>query len=88
MVILCMIYSVEMCRPPFRFDEITLLDMITWLVYITLGDVNMPHAGLCDKLVENRNHVWSDLFRLVDVSAKNGLYFYSKHFSGWKSDSE
>ena len=62
---------VEMCRPPFRFDEITLLDMGTWLVHIALGDVNMPHAGLCDKLVEN--HVWSDLSRLVDVECKNGL---------------
>ena len=25
-------------------------------MYITLGDVNMPQAGLCDKLVENWNH--------------------------------
>ena len=35
-----------------------------------VGDVNMPQAGLCDKkllLVENRNYVWSDLSRLVDI---------------------
>ena len=30
--------------------------------------------------VENRNHVWSDLFRLVDVECKNGLQFYSAFF--------
>ena len=32
----------------------------------------MPQAGLCDKLslVENRNHVWRDLSRLVDVERK------------------
>ena len=36
-------------------------------------------------LVENRNHVWSDLSRLVDVECKkNGLWFYSKHFLGQK----
>ena len=35
-----------------------------------VGDVNMPQGGLYGKkllLVENRNHVWSDLSRLVDV---------------------
>ena len=36
-------------------------------------DVNMPQTGLCNKLVENRNHVWSDLSRLVDVACKNDL---------------
>ena len=38
-----------------------------------VGDVNMAQAGLCDKkplLVENRNHVWRDLSRLVDVKRK------------------
>ena len=38
-----------------------------------IGDVNMPQAGLYDKkllLVENRNHVWSDLSRLVDIECK------------------
>ena len=34
--------------------------------------MNMPQAGLCDKklLVESRNHVWRDLFRLVDIECK------------------
>ena len=34
------------------------------------GSLNMSQTGLCDSellLVENRNHVWSDLSRLVDV---------------------
>ena len=38
-----------------------------------VGDVNMPQAGLYGKkllLVENRNHVRSDLSRLVDVECK------------------
>ena len=38
-----------------------------------VGDVNMPQAGLNGKkllLEENRNHVWSDLSRLVDVECK------------------
>ena len=30
-------------------------------------DVNMPQTE------ENRNHVWSDLSRLVDVECKNNL---------------
>ena len=33
----------------------------------------MAQAGLCDKkllLVENRNHVWMDLSRLVDFECK------------------
>ena len=38
--------------------------------------LNIPQAGLCDKKlllgVENRNHVWRDLSRLVD-SEYNGL---------------
>ena len=53
-----------------------------------VGDVNMPQAGLYDKkllLVENRNYVWSDLSRLVDVECKNGLWFNSEaFFSGQK----
>ena len=43
-----------------------------------VGDVNMPQSGLYDKkllLVENRDHVWSDLSRLVDVGVKNCLLF-------------
>ena len=37
------------------------------------GEVDNPQSGLCDKkllLVENRNHVWRDLFRLVDSVCK------------------
>ena len=39
------------------------------------SDVNMPKLDSDMKLVflENRNHVWSDLSRLVDVECKNGL---------------
>ena len=37
----------------------------------------MAQAGL---LEENRNHVWSDLSRLVDVGCKNGVSFYSAFF--------
>ena len=51
-----------------------------------MADMNMPQAGLSDKKlllgVENRNHVWRDLSRLVDVGCKNGLIFTPKHFSG------
>ena len=40
------------------------------------GEVDIPQSGLCDKkllLVENRNHVWRDLSRSVDIEGKNGL---------------
>ena len=44
----------------------------------------MPQAGLCFKkllLVENRNHVWRDLSRLVDIECKvMGYGFTLKHF--------
>ena len=32
------------------------------------SDLNMAQAG-----EENRNHLWSDLSRFVDVGCKNGL---------------
>ena len=35
--------------------------------------MNIPQSGLCDMkllFVENRNHVWRDLFRLVDIECK------------------
>ena len=47
----------------------------------------MPQAGLCDKkllLVENRNHVWRDLSRLVDIECEKLPVVYLKHFSGKK----
>ena len=34
--------------------------------------------------VENRNHVWSDLSRLVDVECKKWPVVYSKYFLGQK----
>ena len=37
------------------------------------GEVDIPQSELCDKkllLVENRNHVWRDLSRLVDIECK------------------
>ena len=37
-------------------------------------DLNIPQPVFCDMkkvlLVENRNHVWRDLFRLVDGECK------------------
>ena len=51
--------------------------------------MNMPQAGLCDKklsLVENRNHVWRDLSRLVDVECKNCHVVDSISFLGKKCE--
>ena len=45
--------------------------------------MNMPQAGLCDMkllLVENRNHVWRDLSRLVDIECKYLSEFDSGFF--------
>ena len=38
--------------------------------------MSMPQTGLCDMklvLVENRNHVWRDLSRLVEVERKKSI---------------
>ena len=45
--------------------------------------VNMPQSGLCDKkvlLVENRNHVWRDLSRLVDSEYKWSVFDSKAYF--------
>ena len=39
-------------------------------------------------LEENRNHVWGDLFRLVDVECKNGLYNLLRAFFRLEVDSD
>ena len=58
------------------------------------GDVNMAQAGLCDWLVENRNHVRSDLSRLVDVECKKwpvvllkACIFQARSLNSWIPDS-
>ena len=58
------------------------------------GDVNMPQTGLCDRFLENRNHVWSDLSRLVDVECKKwpvvllkACIFQARSLNSWTPDS-
>ena len=50
-----------------------------------VGDVNMPQSGLCYMkknkfFVENRNHVWRDLSRLVDIECEYLSEFDSSIF--------